>query len=363
MAIQNSDDLRNSIELLKGQSFLDTEERWKKFVENNSFGWDGKYEEFSKLWMDLPKKKIIRKYPLQLDLELSSICNLACSMCFTTNISFKKSVNKTFMLFSLFKKIIDEVKDNVYVVRFNLRGEPLLNPIFIQAIEYAKSKGIKEVSTITNASNLDLPLFIKSVKAGMDRFTISIDGLEDEYNKIRKPLKFKKIINNLEKINNYKKENNLIKPIIKIQGVWPSIKKNPKEYYNVVSKVSDIVAFNPLLDWLHNDNNIEYVENFSCPTLYQRLVIGSDGLVLMCIGDEEGKHILGNANEDTIYKIWNGEEINKIRNIHIKNDFLSLEPCRKCWYPRKSVFNEEFNLNGKIIKIANQINRVQEIGK
>jgi len=33
---------------------------------------------------------------------------------------------------------------------------------------------------------------------------------------------------------------------------------------------------------------------------------------------------------ETLNKIWNGEEINKIRNLHKKKDLNSINICKKC---------------------------------
>ena len=57
------------------------------------------------------------------------------------------------------------------------------------------------------------------------------------------------------------------------------------------------MAFNPLIDYLRRDQDIVYEEDFSCPQLYQRIVIGSDGKVTMCSNDED--EAIGDVNEQT----------------------------------------------------------------
>ena len=39
-----------------------------------------------------------------------------------------------------------------------------------------------------------------------------------------------------------------------------------------------------------------------CPQLYQRIVIGSDGKVMMCSNDEDGEVIIGNATTQPFTK-------------------------------------------------------------
>jgi radical SAM protein with 4Fe4S-binding SPASM domain len=105
-----------------------------------------------------------------------------------------------------------------------------------------------------------------------------------------------------------------------------------------MSAVSDLVAFNPLIDFNRKNNgDIEYEDNFSCPQIYQRLVVGADGLVMLCANDEEGECIVGDANKERIYEIWHGKKMKKAREIHMQKDgFKKIAICKKCYLPRKT---------------------------
>ena len=347
----------------KGQQVLESQERMRAFLKKNAIGWEKEFHEYQRLWFSLPKNKEVRDYPLHVELELSTICNLQCPMCYTLNKEFKNNVIPKFMDIDLFKKIIDEIAGNVFIVRLNLRGEPTLHPQFIEAIHYAKSKGIHEVSSLTNASKLNLDFYIKCANAGLDRFTISIDGLKDVYDKIRYPLKFDDTYNKIKEIHKYKLANNIKKPVIKVQSVWPAIKADPTTFYKTFAPITDLVAFNPLADWRHNDNNIIYDSSFSCPVLYQRMVVGSDGKVIMCIYDENGENLIGDANKEKIHDIWHGEKINKIRTIHMKGDFMLINVCKRCLLTRKIERNETAFVEDRQIWIDNYMNRSQIIGE
>lgn len=354
-----------NIPINKGNySSFETKEREILFETYKSEGWENEYKEYRDNWNKFPQNQIINEYPLLVDLELSSVCNLKCPMCYTITDEFKEKVHAKFMNFELYKKIIDEIKDKVPAIRLSLRGESTLHPKFIEFIKYAKDSDIKEISTLTNGSKLELDYFKKIVDAGIDWITISIDGLDNEYEKIRKPLKFRDILKKVTDISLYKKENNLHKPVIKIQSLWPSIKENPEKFYNTFEPITDLIAFNPLIDYLQKDSNIIFIENFLCPQLYQRLVIGADGLVMMCSNDEENSHIIGNANNESIFNIWHGETLNKVRELHkLKNGFKNLDVCKKCYLPRKTESNEIAEVNGRKFEILNYINRDQQIGK
>jgi len=352
------------IPINKGHFELDTTERTDKFYQNLGVGWNKQYADYRKKWIELPKNREISEYPLLIDLELSSVCNLKCPMCYTITDEFKSKVKKGFMDFELFKTIIDEVSGKVFALRLSLRGEATLHPKFIDFIKYAKEKGLREVSVLTHGGSLDLEFFKKTVDAGIDWFTISIDGVDGEYDKIRKPLKFVDTLKRLQDIKKYKDENNLIKPVIKVQGIWPAIRPNPTRYYNTISPLVDLIAYNPLIDYLRKDSDIVYEENFACPQLYQRVVVGSDGRVMLCSNDEDGEEIIGDAYKETIHEIWHGDKLNEIRNIHNQKDgFKRVGICKLCYYPRKMIPDEPAKVGERNIVVENYINRKQEAGE
>lgn len=354
-----------NIPINKGNYSMDTLERDEIFEKNKSIGWERGYYDYRQKWSEYPKKQIISDYPLLVDLELASICNLKCPMCYTISDSFKKSVNTTRMDFELFKKVIDEISGKTVAIRLSLRGEATLNKNFAQCIKYAKSKGIKEVSTLTHGFKLSLPFFKEIVDAGIDWITISIDGTYETYEEIRKPLKFSDLLEKIKKIKQYKEENKLKKPVIKVQGIWPAIAKDPNKFYETFAPLVDQVAFNPLIDYLWNDdkNQIQYVENFSCPQQYQRMVIGADGLVMKCSNDEENKEVIGDVKLQTVHEIWHGEKMNKVREMHKKSIAIeNSEVCRKCYLPRLTKKDKAI-VDGREITIHNYTNRSQIVGE
>lgn len=354
-----------NIPINKGNySSFETNKREELFDYNKSIGWEKEYKEYRTNWSKYPKEQLISEYPLLVDIELASICNLKCPMCYTITDKFKEKVNAKLIDFELFKKIIDEIATKVPALRLSLRGESTLHPKFIDAIKYARDKGIKEISTLTNGSKLKIEFFEKMVKAGIDWITISVDGMDKEYEKIRKPLKFKDTLEKIKCMSDYKKKHNLHKPVIKIQSLWPSIKTNPELFYNTFEPITDLIAFNPLIDYLQKDEDISYLDNFSCPQLYQRLVIGADGLVMMCSNDEENESIVGDVNIESIHSIWHGKKLNQIRDIHKKqNGFKEINVCRKCYIPRKTEVKESSIVNGREFNILNYVNRNQNIGE
>ena len=261
-------------------------------------------------------------------------------------------------------QVIEEgEKYNLYSIRLSLRGEAFLHPKIYEMIKYAKEHGIKEVSTLTHGGHINEEKFEKLVDLGLDWLTISFDGIGEMYEKIRHPLKFDDAVQKIKNYQKIKKDKGVVKPVIKVQTIWPAISKNPKEFYNIFNPITDQIASNPLIDYLGKDEDIVYEENFTCPQLWQRMVIGSDGRVMLCANDEMSSHIVGDIKNESVYDIWHGDKINEAREIHKKHKGAKeLEVCKHCYLPRKTQ-REKAELGDRTLNIDNYINREQKVGK
>jgi MoaA/NifB/PqqE/SkfB family radical SAM enzyme len=222
-------------------------------------------------------------------------------MCYTRTDEFKKLVKRQLMDFGLFKRLVDEcVKYRTYSIRISLRGEPFLHPDVIEMIRYAKNAGIKEVSSLTNNYRLTPEMFEQAMKAGLDWLTISFDGLGETYEWVRQPSKFEESSEKIREYKRIKDKAGSVKPVLKVQSVWPAIEDSAQEYYDFFEPYVDMIASNTLIDYLHKDKNIEYLEDFDCPVLYQRLAVSSDGKVI-CPNDELGECAFGDAHKESLH--------------------------------------------------------------
>lgn len=314
------------------------------------------------IWYYFPRFHIVTEFPDHVDLEISTACNLSCPMCYMRTDEFKKSVKSQFMDVELFQKLVDEcARYKTYSIRISLRGEAFIHPNVIEMIGYAKNAGIKEVSSLTNNYQLTPEMFEQAMKAGLDWLTISFDGLGETYERVRKPAKFEESFNNIKEYKRIKDKANSVKPVLKVQSVWPAIRECVDEFYNLFEPYVDMVASNPLIDYLHKDENIEYLEDFDCPVLYQRLAVGSDGRAI-CPNDEFGEYVLGGAYQESLYSIWHNEKISKARQLHREHrGYREIEPCKKCYLPRATQPIVE-TIGGKKIKVRKYKGRVEKIG-
>lgn len=349
------------------QQSIDTIEREELFTARRAHGHEEAFALNRQLWTECPENQKVTPYPLHVDIELSSVCNLHCPMCYTNTDNFKTTVDTGFMELELFKKIADEcAAGGVYSIRLSLRGEALLHKNLIECIEYAKKIGISEVSTLSNGKKLiDRDFCKRLIAAGLDWITISIDGVDDVYESIRKPIRFEEIKTAMNNLMACRDELNAQKPAIKIQGVWPAIKPQVDKYIDIFTPLSDLLYTNPLVDYLFKDNaeGIEYLPDFTCYQPFQRLVIGSDGKALLCANDQTGEVIIGDAHKMTVFELWHGSEMKQFRESHIRHEALRDYPqCKKCQVPRKREY-EEATVKGRCVFIENYSQRSQVVGE
>ena len=289
-------------------------------------------------WHYYPRLHYVSKFPDHVDIEISTVCNMHCPMCYTITQDFKEKVKRQFMPFELFKKIVDEcAKYNIFSIRISLRGEPFIHPDVIKMIKYAHSKGIKEISSLTNGLALTPELFEQALDAGLGWLTISVDGIHKTYESIRVPAKFDDILGKIKKYKEIKDKKKSTKPVIKVQSIWPAIKDTAEEYYNIFRPYVDNIASNHLIDFSVDKGTVEYEPDFDCPVVYQRMAIGSNGLAI-CHNDAMGEYIIGDASKESLYDIWHGEKMQKLRELHRKYaGYKIIEPCKKCYLPKKTV--------------------------
>ncbi len=114
---------------------------------------------------------------------------------------------------------------------------------------------------------------------------------------------------------------------------------------------------------LSKDTHIEYLEEFTCPQQYQRLVIGADGLAMKCSNDEENREVIGDIKQESIYQVWHGKNMQAVRDMHLQHrGFMQSAVCRKCYLPRKTE-DEAAQVGGRTFIVRNYVHRVQQIGK
>ena len=282
-------------------------------------------------WHMSPRLSLLSDYPIHVDIELSSRCQLKCPMCFRFH---RKVEHQGDMPFDLFKKIIDEISGKVDSIKFTGRGEPLMQPEFKQFMEYIGSKQFAEVAIISNGLLMTEDIMVSMIEQGMDRVAFSVDGLRDKYEEIRAPGRYEDIISIVSKLFEVRSRLGADTPSIRIQGVKTSIDEE-QEFLETWDPISDEILFLEYKDYSGEAESQEQAA-YRCPLLYQRLMIHWDGTVPMCINDEYEDSVMGSVEDSSVHEIWRGDNFDKARRIHKEGHRGDVYAnCSKCALHRK----------------------------
>ncbi|MFH1846191.1 MAG: radical SAM/SPASM domain-containing protein [Candidatus Omnitrophota bacterium] len=296
-----------------------------------------KFSQYRHEWINNPIESKVGEFPLHLDIELTNICNLKCSYCASTHNKWGEA-KKGKMSFDLFKEIIDKGTENdLYSIKFSLRGESLLHEDLPKMVKYAKSRGIIDMYFNTNGMLLDEKKSRELIAAGLNRISVSCDGWDKEsFEKNRLGASFETVYQNIVTLRKVREELNVDYPKIRIQAVMmPEIKEHWQEYLDLWKPLADEVGY---LDAREEGPSISHKgkeAEWACPFLWQRMVILWDGTILPCLlhgVDDSSEMEMGNVRDKDLKKEWLSEKMNNFRALHKEGRSHEIEACRKCSY-------------------------------
>ncbi|MEN6318289.1 MAG: radical SAM protein [Syntrophaceae bacterium] len=250
-------------------------------------------------------------------IEPTNRCTLRCEVCPTKEDMTRK---KGFMDFELYKKIIDE-NSNVEFINLFLWGEPLLHPRIIDMIQYAKEKSI-EVTFYSNGTLLDQEMSRRILETGVDRVTVSLDGVDEMYEKSRN-YPYEKVERNILGLLELRNEMHVRTAIDVSMVISEETECGVEAFEKRWTSVADTVR-------MQRHNTYEKKERSkSCFELWRgNVLVHWDGTVVPCFIDYDATVKLGDANKQTLREIYNGKEFQQIRAMHAKGNFPEI--CHFC---------------------------------
>jgi len=277
----------------------------------------------------------IREFPRRVVIENTTACNARCTMCPREKLCRKIET----MDLPTFQRLLDAaVAGGASRISLHNFGEPLLDKALPDKIAYAKEKGVEETYIVTNASLLNEELAEELIRAGLDRVKISFYGVTKEsYEKIHAGLDYEMTREGVRSLIASKKRLGGKKPRITLRHIggpidflrfcrqwlpyWPLASVVPGRLHNYSTGRN----FNPI----SNVRRPEWMR--SCRYLKRPVVyVLVDGTVVPCCYDFNGVLDMGNALEEPIADIWNGERFQAFRLAHKAHEFHKYPICAAC---------------------------------
>jgi len=270
------------------------------------------------------------KFPRTVRLESTANCNADCVTCTRQVMTRKKGV----MDFALYKKVVDECASyKVSSIHLHNFGEPFIDKGIFDKIRYARDKGI-DTRLFSNISLLDREKAVELVESGLTRIKVSIDGDSKEtFNVIRKGLDFDRVVENINTLIEVRKELGSKTPEIGL--VFVETERNSHERAGFLKRWKgrvDSIDISSYHNWGGSLHEGERGDKRALPCLrvWQTFTVLWNGEVSICCMDYDGKVILGNVKKESVYDIFHGEKLRRIRRRHLKGDFAKPKICLRC---------------------------------
>ncbi|WP_054767665.1 radical SAM/SPASM domain-containing protein [Lysinibacillus parviboronicapiens] len=280
-------------------------------------------------------------------IEITSVCNLACSFCPPT------ARAKGLIKVEQFNKILDEIRPHTKYIYLHVKGEPLLHPRIDQLLDAAHAKGFK-VNITTNGTLIKKnreKLLGKPALRQINFSLHSFDGHEGSENRekylgdildfVRDAKDFNTIIS--YRLWNLQKEHVTDIAARRNRETLEILENEYELDYRIEEEVQPgkgVKIANNI--YLNQDHEFRWPSLLApedegkgfCHALRSQAAILVDGTVVPCCLDGEGVINLGNVNQTSFTDIVEGERATNIVDGFSRREAVE-ELCRKCGYRQK----------------------------
>lgn len=305
------------------------------------------------------------KNPVIYNIETTNVCNMRCEMCPRTTMMTRPIETMNMEAFERIVKQIrpfsekewnewekfvaakygiskDDMSENhffLYIIPKVLvlhgYGDPLLDARMPERVRLLTKKNIPSYFSC-NPANIDIEKSVKMFENGLGYIKYSIESVDDiRHKEIRgKASNFTESYEKILKLFEIKKKNGyktvIIITMLNLNKSWQD-----EDFTKLKHAFKGLDAYLYLKSqdqqWYKNEyhgtKSIHWLE--FCQFPWSSMTIKSDCKAVECVEDFNNEIILGDANKESLYDIWNGEKYHKFRNDHF--DLTRGIKCReKC---------------------------------
>ncbi len=209
--------------------------------------------------------------PLEIQLEVTNMCNIWCTMCATTYDGSRTERGRTG---HMPLETLENLKGILpYVSRCYVfgNGEPLLHPHFLDFVRIISEYAV-DIQFNTNGTLLNQKMRERLIASKVGTITFSIDGAtKGTYESIRVGAKFGTVVDNIKALSQLKREKGQKTPHVGIAMV--AMRQNIHEFPAMVTLAADIgaeyVHLEPLI-WQGDPVYMKYYDEHDLSNLNPR---------------------------------------------------------------------------------------------
>ncbi len=288
--------------------------------------------------------------PITISIEPTTACNLRCPECPSGLRSFTRATGT--LQLALLEKVINQLAKKMIYLIFYFQGEPYLNPHFLEMVKIASKRGLY-CMTSTNGHFLDEKQAEETVRSGLDRLIISIDGTtQDTYAAYRREGDLEKVKEGARNIVRWKKILQSKKPYVVFQFlvVAPNEHQIPDihrlaeeigvdEVKLKTAQIYDYQQGHPLIPadakyaryarQTDGTYQLKHKVKDECWKMWHSAVVTWNGTVVPCCFDKDATYVMGNIDDQHFHHIWRGREYEEFRRKVLKGR-SEVDMCNNC---------------------------------
>jgi len=298
------------------------------------------------------KREKMRAMPVMVKIDISPACNLSCTTCVHADahdngaLAKQDFSGKQRMSIEEYTRIINEIKGTATAVSLYYLGDPLVHPQMDEMCSIAQKAGLN-VHISTNFSFvLSDDRLRRMVASGLTHLSVCVDGLSQEkYQLTRVGGKIDRVINNLERVVKFKKEQSRSYPEVEVQYI--KFQHNVDELEPARKRFIDL-GVNQFTDFWgdlgnYTDRDPELLTVREprankrlpqCQWPHASMVIKYNGDVIPCCTYRHGTQymkeadprILGNVFQTSVKEVWNGEKYRQARRMVNNPESIKTQP-------------------------------------
>lgn len=304
----------------------------------------------------LGKQSKLSGLPVEYIVETTAKCNLYCPMCpRETHIQPKEDMTDV-----VFERLVRESGRTAEHMMLIGLGEPFLDRKIFDRIEYCDRHNVSTLLS-TNGTLLDEAASERLLATPLEHITLSFDGATKEsFEFYRKGARFEKVRDNFVRFARMKHERGSKVQIV-VQMV--RLEKNASEVDEFVRFWSQVPGVNQVRIKEDETNLLQpeagHVANdwkHPCHYLWRGpMYVKQNGDVYPCCQSYmlDGAP-MGNIGERPLEEIWNSDEMQRMRRLHVTNRAGEIDICSRCLttIPHPFLVAGSLLLHGKWVRKA-----------
>ena len=275
------------------------------------------------------------EFPLVLNLETTSRCNLRCTCC-PREMAAKQHGDMTF---DLYRRLVDEASEHELIM-FNLHkdGEPLLHPQFSEMAAYAKKRNVAKTIHVNTNGLLLTPERVRGIlDSGIDDITVSIDAaLPDTFTRLKRVDALPQVEKGVETLLEMRERQGVAGPFVRVKIMeFDGVSSDElQRFHDRWEGVADQVQVTGVHSWSGavdvGITDEQSNKRFPCMLMWYAMAVDHCGSSTFCSVDWNTELNIGNVSKLGLSGAFSSDRARAVRQSQVDSEWDSYQVCRDC---------------------------------